>query len=185
MVFPMPIIYHNSRHITTFFPVSKLTKEIYSTFCRPSHKSFTINLTRFIRKKCPRQEQIVKFLAQFLYKLLFGGKKKEISKKKKPRKPTDLRGFIMTCVRRFELPTPWSVAKCSIQLSYTHNANIIILENKPVVKHFLPHYNTTLKPLLTLTVSHLRGRRNACATGSCRPGGLILALFMRLVPHMV
>ena len=24
------------------------------------------------------------------------------------------------CVRRFELPTPWSVAKCSIQLSYTH-----------------------------------------------------------------
>ena len=25
-----------------------------------------------------------------------------------------------TCVRRFELPTPWSVAKCSIQLSYTH-----------------------------------------------------------------
>ena len=25
-----------------------------------------------------------------------------------------------TCVRRFERPTPWSVAKCSIQLSYTH-----------------------------------------------------------------
>ena len=24
------------------------------------------------------------------------------------------------CVRRFELPTPWSVAKCSIQLSYAH-----------------------------------------------------------------
>ena len=23
-------------------------------------------------------------------------------------------------MRRFELPTPWSVAKCSIQLSYTH-----------------------------------------------------------------
>ena len=30
-----------------------------------------------------------------------------------------LRLFV-TCVRRFELPTPWSVAKCSIQLSYTH-----------------------------------------------------------------
>ena len=26
----------------------------------------------------------------------------------------------MTCVRGFEPPTPWSVAKCSIQLSYTH-----------------------------------------------------------------
>ena len=25
-----------------------------------------------------------------------------------------------TCARRFELPTPWSVAKCSIQLSYAH-----------------------------------------------------------------
>ena len=25
-----------------------------------------------------------------------------------------------TCVRGFEPPTPWSVAKCSIQLSYTH-----------------------------------------------------------------
>ena len=30
-----------------------------------------------------------------------------------------LRLFV-TCVRRFELPTPWSVAKCSIQLSYAH-----------------------------------------------------------------
>ena len=27
---------------------------------------------------------------------------------------------LYTCARRFELPTPWSVAKCSIQLSYTH-----------------------------------------------------------------
>ena len=25
-----------------------------------------------------------------------------------------------TCVRGFEPPTPWSVAKCSIQLSYTY-----------------------------------------------------------------
>ena len=27
---------------------------------------------------------------------------------------------VTTCARRFELPTPWSVAKCSIQLSYAH-----------------------------------------------------------------
>ena len=32
----------------------------------------------------------------------------------------DLRLFVNTCARRFELPTPWSVAKCSIQLSYAH-----------------------------------------------------------------
>ena len=28
--------------------------------------------------------------------------------------------YYITCVRGFEPPTPWSVAKCSIQLSYTH-----------------------------------------------------------------
>ena len=26
----------------------------------------------------------------------------------------------ITCARGFEPPTPWSVAKCSIQLSYAH-----------------------------------------------------------------
>ena len=30
--------------------------------------------------------------------------------------------FEVTYVRRFELPTPWSVAKCSIQLSYTYTS---------------------------------------------------------------
>ncbi len=42
-----------------------------------------------------------------------------IKKEKNPESLT-LSRFSMTCVRRFELPTPWSVAKCSIQLSYTH-----------------------------------------------------------------
>ncbi len=37
-----------------------------------------------------------------------------------------LQGINSTCVRRFELPTPWSVAKCSIQLSYTHIYDICI-----------------------------------------------------------
>ena len=31
--------------------------------------------------------------------------------------------LLRTCVRGFEPPTPWSVAKCSIQLSYTHIYN--------------------------------------------------------------
>ncbi len=35
--------------------------------------------------------------------------------------------FDLACVRGFEPPTPWSVAKCSIQLSYTH----IILKCTP------------------------------------------------------
>ena len=34
-----------------------------------------------------------------------------------------------TCARRFELPTPWSVAKCSIQLSYTHSLKDNVLNN--------------------------------------------------------
>ena len=38
---------------------------------------------------------------------------------KKPLKHHCFKGF-KAWVRRFELPTPWSVAKCSIQLSYTH-----------------------------------------------------------------
>ena len=48
-----------------------------------------------------------------------------------------------TCVRRFELPTPWSVAKCSIQLSYTHILSvphgtfIILLQIPPFVNRFL------------------------------------------------
>ena len=32
---------------------------------------------------------------------------------------------LVTCVRGFEPPTPWSVAKCSIQLSYTHTLETI------------------------------------------------------------
>ena len=40
----------------------------------------------------------------------------------------DLTLFV-ACVRRFELPTPWSVAKCSIQLSYTHTVIKISLNN--------------------------------------------------------
>ncbi len=31
--------------------------------------------------------------------------------------------FYITCERGFEPPTPWSVAKCSIQLSYSHILN--------------------------------------------------------------
>ena len=31
-----------------------------------------------------------------------------------------------TCARRFELPTPWSVAKCSIQLSYAHIFVVVV-----------------------------------------------------------
>ena len=37
--------------------------------------------------------------------------------------------FEVTYVRRFELPTPWSVAKCSIQLSYTHTRNHPFLDS--------------------------------------------------------
>ena len=39
-----------------------------------------------------------------------------------------------TCVRGFEPPTPWSVAKCSIQLSYTHRTMIIIAKRLRFVK---------------------------------------------------
>ena len=42
-----------------------------------------------------------------------------------------------TCARRFELPTPWSVAKCSIQLSYAHIFFWLI-------KISLPFYYSTL-----------------------------------------
>ena len=41
-------------------------------------------------------------------------------KQKTPKAEMLLR--LITYVRRFELPTPWSVAKCSIQLSYTYTS---------------------------------------------------------------
>ena len=33
-----------------------------------------------------------------------------------------------TCARGFEPPTPWSVAKCSIQLSYAHIFNYCVAD---------------------------------------------------------
>ena len=43
--------------------------------------------------------------------------------------------FLSTYVRGFEPPTPWSGAKCSIQLSYTYNARLIIARFSLKVKN--------------------------------------------------
>ena len=48
-----------------------------------------------------------------------------------------------TCVRRFELPTPWSVAKCSIQLSYTHT--LLASSNMDILLPRIENVNTFLK----------------------------------------
>ena len=48
------------------------------------------------------------------------------------KKPVMSTGY-KTRQRGFEPPTPWSVAKCSIQLSYTH------------IFYLLIHYNTLVK----------------------------------------
>ena len=45
-----------------------------------------------------------------------------------------------TCVRRFELPTPWSVAKCSIQLSYTHT--LLASSNMDILLPRIENVNT-------------------------------------------
>ena len=52
-------------------------------------------------------------------------------------------------MRRFELPTPWSVAKCSIQLSYTHILNYVIHKiTMPAtgIEPVLCHHNRILSP---------------------------------------
>ena len=55
-----------------------------------------------------------------------------------------------TCARRFELPTPWSVAKCSIQLSYAHIFNSLYLEPDTMpatgIEPVLYFYNRILSP---------------------------------------
>ena len=60
-----------------------------------------------------------------------------------------LRLFV-TCVRRFELPTPWSVAKCSIQLSYAHifNSLYLVSDTMPAtgIEPVLYFYNRILSP---------------------------------------
>ena len=55
-----------------------------------------------------------------------------------------------TCARRFELPTPWSVAKCSIQLSYAHifNSLYLVSDTMPAtgIEPVLYFYNRILSP---------------------------------------
>ena len=51
--------------------------------------------------------------------MIFRMKTKDIYYRGKKDPEDDLPGF-PTCARGFEPPTPWSVAKCSIQLSYAH-----------------------------------------------------------------
>ena len=62
-------------------------------------------------------------------------------------------GLYLTCVRGFEPPTPWSVAKCSIQLSYTHIIQYIcycLTDKKynitliPASQHLFLHFLTFL-----------------------------------------
>ena len=57
---------------------------------------------------------------------------------------------IHTCARRFELPTPWSVAKCSIQLSYAHIFNSLYLKPDAMpatgIEPVLYFYNRILSP---------------------------------------
>ena len=53
-----------------------------------------------------------------------------------------------TCARRFELPTPWSVAKCSIQLSYAHIFYCRGIPRMPAtgIEPVLYFYNRILSP---------------------------------------
>ena len=53
-----------------------------------------------------------------------------------------------TCARRFELPTPWSVAKCSIQLSYAHISSFSWSPRMPAtgIEPVLYFYNRILSP---------------------------------------
>ena len=55
---------------------------------------------------------------------------------------------LYTCARRFELPTPWSVAKCSIQLSYAHILNLSWSPRMPAtgIEPVLYCYNRILSP---------------------------------------
>ena len=55
---------------------------------------------------------------------------------------------VITCVRGFEPPTPWSVAKCSIQLSYTHIFILTCLATMPAtgVEPVRYRYHRILSP---------------------------------------
>ena len=55
---------------------------------------------------------------------------------------------LYTCARRFELPTPWSVAKCSIQLSYAHIFSCRGTPRMPAtgIEPVLYFYNRILSP---------------------------------------
>ena len=74
----------------------------------------------------------------------------------KIKKAQIIRFVLFTCMRGFEPPTPWSVAKCSIQLSYTHIFYLLIHYNTLVkcfewmpqtgIEPVLYHYNRILSP---------------------------------------
>ena len=65
--------------------------------------------------------------------------------KEKPLKNFSFSRANTAYVRRFELPTPWSVAKCSIQLSYTH---VSTFRSMPAtgIEPVLCHHNRILSP---------------------------------------
>ena len=64
------------------------------------------------------------------------------------KKPETFISGLYTCARRFELPTPWSVAKCSIQLSYAHIFSCRGTPRMPAtgIEPVLYFYNRILSP---------------------------------------
>ena len=63
--------------------------------------------------------------------------------------------FIYPRTRRFELPTPWSVAKCSIQLSYVRTIYIITFFLSKVKHNLLFFAGELSDSLIALLAEHV------------------------------
>ncbi len=107
---------------TGFFLLIILYIPIFPSYVNQIRQSHTLSLN--ISTKQPQLQAIIKNYT------------------KKP--PRFLVVVFLTCVRRFELPTFWSVAKRSIQLSYTH----IFAVSFPTAKFILHHFPALVKKIL-------------------------------------
>ncbi len=95
-----------------------------------------------------------------------------LSQSKKTQKPLQNKGFHDVRQRGFEPPTPWSVAKCSIQLSYCRMYNIKMINQcrRPESNRYGYRYPRDFKSRASASSATPAGEALFCGCPGTTPG---------------